>query len=178
MQAVAIDRRWARPMNPRACGDEAYGCWKGDGEIYNILYVQPGFRYFNATEKTVDTYRRKGYEIIDTKLHKERYVGYGRMHARHGQVHGTEMALGEHILMRIPVEKYAAMRLRRVQRRQDSLDIPTTTLIDSNPAVRRQLNAQSERTGRNYTPSGDVFYALDDHRRNGYESGTYEGSKE
>lgn len=162
---------WAKPMNPRATGHEAYGNWKGSGAIYNIINRQMGFRYVLANEADVDRKLNLGYEVVDSaKGHTERFAGHGRVSARHGEVKSTEMKLGPFWLLRMRQEQWNAIQEAATRQRLAEMDVPTQMLISQNTTANEQLRRLSATAGRNYAPrDGSPFYIADpSHGANGY----------
>lgn len=164
MQA-GMKREWARPMDPNAKGEKPWGNWKGAGEIWNIIGRQPGWHYCLANDTTVDSMLYRGFKIVSpADGDPERFLGYGRLSARGGSTNG-EMKLGPYYLMKIDVATYAKIREAPRKRREAEMDLPTQTILSRNPIEAHTLAGRSPR----YVPSGNVFFALEEHGKNGYQ---------
>lgn len=165
MQA-GMKREWAQPMNPRKEAGKPWGNWKGKGEIFNITGAQPGFHYTIGNEETVDGQLYRGYKIVSpTDGDPEKFIGYGRVHARGGTTN-SEMKLGRYYLLKIPTEKYAELRARARQRRAAAMDVPTQTILSRNPVEAHSVAAYSPR----YVPrDGNFFFKDPEHGDNGYK---------
>lgn len=161
-------RSFAKPMNPRAVKHEAYGSWRGKGQVFNILNRQMGFHYTLADESTINSRLLMGFEVVNVKTHPERFVGYGRVHQRYGEVKTDEMYLAPYYLMRMPLAKWNQILRERSERLAAEMATPTTMLISQNSAQEAMLQKLSQRAGKNYVPRGGAFFKGEEHGETGF----------